>query len=123
MTGEDLDSKLSTLDSPPVTDHQSLVTHSVAVRPRQRIDVAAAAWRVIPHLKADIKIKDERRGNSSARSVNRKHRLPAHLEEVDVLHHGAAPVREIEEVDARLIGVDRGLDRNAGHRFLAGEKH
>jgi len=48
--------------------------------------------------------------------------LPADIVEVDVLHDGAAPVRQIEEIDARLIRVDARLDGHACHRLLAGEK-
>ena len=31
-------------------------------------------------------------------------------------------MREVEKIDARLIGVDAGLDRNAAHRFAAAEE-
>ena len=56
------------------------------------------------------------------RAVDREHGLPADLEEVDVLHHRAAPVRQVQEIHARLIGVHRRFDRHAGHRLAPGEK-
>jgi hypothetical protein len=48
--------------------------------------------------------------------------FPADVVKIDVLHHGASPVRQIEEIDARLIRIDARLDRDARHRLLAREE-
>src|ERR1700726_1688675 len=92
----------------PATDHQSPIC-LISTWSCERIDEAAAARRVIPHLEAGVKIEDERCGNASAGSIDREHGLSADLEIINVLHHGASPVREIEKIHARLIGVHRGL--------------
>ena len=76
----------------------------------------------VPDLEAGDEVEDVRRGEAAACAVNREHGLAAYVVEVDVLHHGASPVREVEKIHARLVGVDRRFDRNAGHRFFAGEE-
>jgi hypothetical protein len=89
---------------------------------RQVVDEGAASWRFVPDLEACDEVEDVRRGEAAACAVNREDGLAAYVVEVDVLHHGASPVREVEEIHARLVGVDRRFDRNAGHRFFAGEE-
>ena len=77
---------------------------------------------VVPHLERGVEVEDVRRCKTAAGAVNRKHRVAIDFVEVDVFQHGAAPVRQIEEIDARLIGVDARLDRHAAHRLAAGEE-
>ena len=85
-------------------------------------DVRAAAGRIVPHLESGDEVEDVRRSDASACAVNREHGLPAHVVEINVLHHGASPVRQIEEIHARLIRVDARLDGHARHGLLAGEE-
>ena len=73
-------------------------------------------------MHANVEVKNVGCGEASAGAVDWEDRLPAHLVVVDILHHGAAPVREIEEVDPGLVGVDRGFNRHAAHRLLPGEE-
>src|SRR5207245_1623812 len=94
----------------------------VAGRAGQVIQKRAGPGAVGPQLHADVEVKNVGCGEASARAVDWEDRLPAHLVVVDVLHHCAAPVREIEEVDPGLVGVDRGFNRDAAHRLLPGEE-
>src|SRR5208282_6289675 len=66
------------------------------------VDVGSGAGRLVPHLEAGDEVEDVRRSETSACAVNREDGLPADIVEVDVLHDGASPVRQIEEIDARL---------------------
>ena len=62
------------------------------------------------------------RRDPAARAVNREHRVAIDFVEINVFQHGAAPVRQVQEIDARLIGVHAGLDRHAAHRLAAAEE-
>src|SRR5256885_607138 len=83
----------------------------------QSVDERAGTRRVIPHLERRIEVEDVRRGETTAGAINREHRVAIDFVEVDVFEHGTAPVRQIQEVDASLIRVDAGLDRDAAHGF------
>src|SRR6266852_4583968 len=102
----------------PVASHGFLV----AAGPSQGVNESPSSGTVIPNLKGGIKIKDIRRGEAAAGAVNREDRVAVDFVEVDVLQHGAAPVREVEEIHARLVSVDAGLDRDAAHGFASAEK-
>src|SRR6267378_4930767 len=91
-------------------------------RSGQRIDESASSGTVRPRLKSCIKIKNVRRGEAAAGAVDGEHRVAVDFVEVDVLEHGASPVREVEEIHARLVGVHAGLDRNPAHRLAPAEE-
>src|SRR4029077_4380373 len=74
---------------------------------RQVVDEGAASWRFVPDLEACDEEEDVRRGEPAACAVDREDGLAAYVVEIDVLHHSASPVREVEEIHARLVGVDR----------------
>src|SRR5271168_3150992 len=95
---------------------------SIPRRDGQVADVGSAARRLVPDLEAGDEVEDVRRSEASACAVNREHGLAADIVEIDVLHDGASPVRQVEEIHARLIRVDARLDRHARHGFLAGEE-
>src|SRR6266446_5148028 len=101
---------------------ESLRDSLVAAGARQGVDERAGARRVVPHLKRGVKIKDIRRSEATAGAVNGEDRVAVDFVEVDVLQHGAAPVREVEEIHAGLVGVDAGLDGNAAHGLAAAEE-
>ena len=73
-------------------------------------------------MKRGVEVEDVAGREAAARTVNREHRVAIDFVEVDVLQHGAAPVREVEKIDAGLVGVDAGLDRDAAHGFTAAEE-
>src|SRR5258707_3449139 len=102
----------------PVASHGFLV----ATGPGQGIHKSAGARRVVPHLKRGVKIKDIRRSEAAAGAVNGEDRVAVDFVEVDVLQYGAAPVREVEEIHAGLVGVDTGLDGDAAHGFASPEE-
>src|SRR5208337_2145069 len=102
----------------PKEGAQSLVTR----RSRKGVNVSSRARAVVPDLHGQIKVEDVRRCQSAARPVNRKHRVAIDLVEINVFQHGAAPVRQIQEVHARLVRVYAGLDRNPAHRLPSGEQ-
>src|SRR5262245_33630727 len=81
----------------------------VAGWPREGVDERAGTRRVVPHLKRGVEVEDERRRETAAGAVDREHGVAVDFVEVDVLEHGASPVREVEEVDARLIRINAGL--------------
>src|SRR5260370_29386335 len=93
----------------PVASHGFLI----AAGPGERVDECASSGTVIPNLKGRIKIKDIRRSEAAAGAVNREDRVAIDFVEVDVFQYGAAPVREVEKIHARLVGVDAGLDGDA----------
>src|SRR5271155_612149 len=90
--------------------------------PRQSVDERAGTRRVVPHLKRGVEVEDVACGDATARAVDRKHRVAIDFVEVDVFEHGASPVREVEKIDARLVGVHAGLDRDPAHRLSPAEK-
>src|SRR5262249_22410361 len=75
-----------------------------------------------PHLEGGVEVEDVRRGEAAAGAINREHRVAVDFVEVNVFQHSAAPVREVEEVHAGLIGVDAGLDRYSAHGLAAAEE-
>src|ERR1700738_5611389 len=89
----------------------------ISTRASERIDEGASSGTVVPHLKTRIKKKDVRRSEAAAGAVDREHGVAVDLVEVDVLQHSASPVRQVEEIHARLVGVHAGLDREAAHRL------
>src|SRR6266481_1124350 len=101
---------------------ESLRDSLVAAGARQGVDERAGARRVVPHLKRGVKIEDIRRSEAAAGAVNRENRVAVDFVEVDVLQHGPAPVREVEEIHARLVGVDAGLDGDAAHSFASAKE-
>src|SRR5713101_673388 len=101
-----------------VTSHGSLV----AAGPSKRVDERAGARRVVPHLKRGVEVEDVAGREAAARSVYWEDRVAVDFVEVDVLQHGASPVREVEEIHAGLVGVDAGFDRDAAHSFAAAEE-
>src|SRR5882724_108632 len=103
-----------------VTSHESLLL--VTAWPRQGIDERAGARRVVPHLKRGVKVENETGSEAAAGAIDWKDRVAVDFVEVNVLQHGASPVREVEEVHAGLVGVDAGLDRDAAHGFAAAEE-
>ena len=94
----------------------------IAARPRQCVDERAGTRRVVPHLKRGVKVEDVAGREPAAGAVDRKHRVAIDFVEVDVFEHGASPVREIEKIDAGLIGVHAGLDRDPAHRLAPAEE-
>src|SRR5260370_6324068 len=91
----------------------------VAAGPRQCVDERAGTRRVVPNLKRGVEIKDVAGREAAARTVNREDRVAIDFVEVDVLQHGASPVREVEKIHAGLVGVDAGLDGDAAHGFAS----
>src|SRR5438445_10711124 len=85
----------------------------IAAGPRQGVDECAGTRRVVPHLKRGVKVEDVAGREAAAGAVDWKHRVAIDFVEVDVLQHGASPVREVEEIHARLVRVDAGLDGDA----------
>src|SRR5579863_8443707 len=59
---------------------------SVAGGDGQVVDVGTAAGRFVPHLEAGHEVEDVRRSEDSACAVDREHRLPADIVEINVLH-------------------------------------
>src|SRR5579859_6951198 len=102
----------------------TLTSHGllVAARPREGVDERAGTRRVIPYLKRGVEVEDVAGRKPAARAVNRKHRVAIDFVEVDVLEHGASPVREVEKIHARLVGVDAGLDGDPAHRLSSAEE-
>src|SRR3989442_10679852 len=94
----------------------------VAAGPREGVDERAGTRRVVPHLKRGVEIKDVAGGEAAAGAVYGEDRVAIDFVEVDVLQHGAAPVREVEEIHAGLVGVDAGLDGDAAHGLAAAEE-
>src|SRR5882724_9540023 len=94
----------------------------VARWPRECVDERAGTRTVGKRLKSSVKIKDIRRCEAAAGAVNREHGVAVDFVEVDVFQHGASPMRQVQEVDASLIGVDAGFNRHAAHGFAAGEE-
>src|SRR5271163_3500424 len=90
--------------------------------PRQCVDERAGTRRVVPHLKRGVEVEDVTGCNAAAGAVDRKHRVAIDFVEVDVFEDGAPPVREVEKIHARLVGIHAGLDGNAAHRFAAAEE-
>src|SRR2546423_10643282 len=94
----------------------------VAAWTSQGIDERAGTRRIVPYLERRVEVEDVGRSESAAGAVDGEHRVAIDFVEVDVFQHGAAPVRQVEEVDAGLIGVHAGLDRDAAHGFAAAEE-
>src|SRR5689334_14383602 len=94
----------------------------IAAGPRECVDESAGTWTVIENLKRGVEIKDVASREAAARSVNREDRVAIDFVKVNVLQHGAAPVREVEKIHAGLIGVDTGLDGDAAHGFAAAKE-
>src|SRR6266481_9666184 len=94
----------------------------VAAWPRERVNERAGTRRVVPHLKRGVEVENEAGSETAARPIDWEDRVAVDFVEVNVLQHGASPVREIEKIHAGLVGVDAGLDRNAAHRFAAAEE-
>src|SRR6266571_4746201 len=94
----------------------------ITTRSGKRVDERAGTRRVIPHLKRGVEVEDVAGCEAAAGAVNREDRVAVEFVEVDVLQHGAAPVREVEKIHAGLVGVDAGLDGDAAHGFAAAEE-
>src|SRR5580692_1936717 len=77
---------------------QSSEAQLVPRRNRQIVDISSAPRRFVPHLESRDEVKDIRRRNSAARTVNRKHRLPPDIVKINVLHHRTSPVRQVQEI-------------------------
>src|SRR3989454_12406162 len=93
----------------------------IAAGPRQCVDERAGTRRVVPHLKRGVKVEDVAGREAAAGAVDREDRVAIDFVEVDVLQHGATPVRKVEKVYTGLVGVDAGLDRDAAHGLAAAE--
>src|SRR5260370_38259993 len=93
----------------------------ISTRASEVIDESPSGGTVVPHLKRGVKVKDVACGEPAAGAVDGEHRVAVDFVEVDILQHGASPVREVEEIHARLVGVHPGLDGNAAPRFAPPE--
>src|SRR6266478_3617185 len=94
----------------------------ISTRASERIDKSASSGTVVPHLERGVEVEDIACSEAAAGAVNREHRIAVDFVEVDVFQHGASPVRQVEEIHTRLVGVHAGLDRNPAHRFAPAEE-
>src|SRR5229473_4358625 len=76
----------------------------ISTRASERIDKSASPRTVIEHLERGVEVEDVARGEAAAGAVDGEHGVAVDFVEVDVLQHGASPVREVEEIHARLVG-------------------
>src|SRR5712664_2552110 len=94
----------------------------ISTRASERIDESASSGTVVPHLERGVEVEDVACGEPAAGAVDGEHGVAVDFVEVDVLQHGASPVREVEEIHARLVGVHAGFDGDAAHRFAPAEE-
>src|SRR5216683_6505865 len=94
----------------------------ISTRASERIDKSASPRTVIEHLERGVEVEDVACGEAAAGAVDGEHRVAVDFVEVDVLQHGASPVRQVEEIHARLVGVHAGFDRDAAHRLAPAEE-
>ena len=74
-------------------------------------------------MKPGIEVEDVCRCDTTAGTVDRKHRLAFAVFKVpDVFCHRSAPVGQVDEVDAGLVCVDGHLDGQSSHGLLAGKE-
>src|SRR5712664_1452233 len=94
----------------------------ISTRASERIDESASSGTVVPHLERGVEVEDVACGEPAAGAVDGEHGVAVDFVEVDVLQHGASPVRQVEEIHARLVGVHAGFDGDAAHRFAPAEE-
>src|SRR5260370_7421713 len=94
----------------------------ISTRASERIDESASPRTVIEHLERGVEVEDVACGEAAAGAVDGEHGVAVDFVEVDVLEHGASPVRQVEEIHARLLAVHPPFDGAAAHLLAPAEQ-